>query len=90
VQHLKDLQDNLGAHQDAEVQVGRLRDLAAELHRRPRVGAPAVLALGQLTELLEQRRATERADFAERFAAYDSKGTRRALDDLLVPLGEAT
>jgi CHAD domain-containing protein len=86
VQHLKDLQDNLGEHQDAEVQVGRLRDLAAELHRRPRVGAPAVLAMGQLTELLEQRRAAERADFADRFAAYDAKRTRRALDELLAPL----
>jgi CHAD domain-containing protein len=86
VQRLKDLQDNLGDHQDAEVQVARLRDLAAELHRRPRVGAAAVLAMGQLTELLEQRRAAERAAFAERFAAYDTKRTRRALEDLLAPL----
>jgi CHAD domain-containing protein len=86
VQRLKDLQDNLGEHQDAEVQVGRLRDLATELHRRPKVGAPAVLAMGQLTELLEQRRASERADFADRFAAYDTKRTARALDDLLEPV----
>ncbi|HJR25303.1 MAG TPA: CHAD domain-containing protein, partial [Acidimicrobiales bacterium] len=89
VQRLKGLQDNLGDHQDAEVQVGRLRDLADELHRRPKVGAGAVLAMGQLTELLEQRRAAERADFADRFAAYDSKRTRRALDDLVAPLKEA-
>ena len=58
VSRLKQLQDNLGDHQDAEVQVGRLRDLADELHRMPKVGASAMLAMGQLTEVLEQRRAS--------------------------------
>jgi CHAD domain-containing protein len=86
VQRLKGLQDNLGDHQDAEVQVGRLRELADRVHARPKVGAPSLLAMGQLTELLEQRRAAERAAFADRFAAYDAKGTRRDLDDLLAPL----
>ncbi len=89
VSQLKQLQDNLGEHQDAEVQVGRLRDLAAELHAESNVGAPALLALGQLTEVLEQRRAAERADFAERFAAYDARRTAKGLEDLLAPVRDA-
>jgi CHAD domain-containing protein len=83
VQQLKALQDNLGAHQDAEVHVAELRELAGDLHARSSADAGVLLAMGQLTELLEQRRIAERADFAERFAAYDTKQTQRALDELL-------
>ncbi len=86
VQRLKGLQDNLGQHQDAEVQVGRLRELADDLPARMRGRNAALLALGQITEQLEQRRAFERADFAGRFAAYDTKRTARDLEALLAPL----
>lgn len=85
VSHLKALQDNLGAHQDAEVQLAELRALARELHDGG-VGADVLLAMGRLSDQLERRRLHERDDFAARFAAYDVKANRRALDVLL---GEA-
>jgi CHAD domain-containing protein len=78
---LKGLQDNLGAHQDAEVHGALLRDLVDAL--RPEVGPDAVLAMGQLIERLDRRRTAERAAFSARFAAYDTRATARALDRLL-------
>jgi CHAD domain-containing protein len=94
VSSLKGLQDNLGAHQDAEVHVTLLRELADALHApakptngkggsRPGVDAATLLAMGQLMEVLDQRRQAERDDFAERFAAYDGRSTAHALDALL-------
>ena len=83
VRRLKDLQDNLGEHQDAEVHIEQLAELAHDLHEQRSVGVDALLAMGQLTESLERRRAGARAEFAERFAHYDTAKTQRALDDLL-------
>jgi hypothetical protein len=45
-----------------------------------------MLAIGQLTERLERRRLAARAEFTERFAAYDTKATRRALAATIGPL----
>ena len=88
MQRLKALQDNLGEHQDTEVHVGELRTLSSELHGgAPGVGPGTLIAMGQLTEHLERRRRAAREEFAERFAAYDTKQTRRTLDGVL---GSAT
>ena len=59
-----------------------LRSLVAELDA---TGATArtMVAIGQLTERLDQTRAAARAEFAERFADYDSAATKRSLDALL-------
>ncbi len=81
VGRLKVLQDNLGTHQDADVHGHHLRALAAELAGR--LPVDTVLAAGQLVEQLDQRRAATRAEFAVRFADFDSKPTRQALRDLL-------
>lgn len=83
VQRLKAFQDNLGAHQDAEVHVALIREIADELHRQPGCAPDTLLAMGQLTERLEQIRVATRAEFAERFGDYDRKRTRRALDAAL-------
>jgi CHAD domain-containing protein len=83
VNQLKDLQDNLGAHQDAEVHLAQLRSLAHDLHQRSVVDTDAVLAMGRLSDQLERVRAEERAAFAARFARYDRKRNRRALQALL-------
>ena len=81
VKRLKALQDNLGEHQDAEVHAGRLRTVAGEL---PPTTAPETLvALGQLVEQLERRRVEAREAFADRFAEYDSKATRKAMRAML-------
>ncbi len=82
VKRLKAFQDNLGEHQDAEVHVAELRTISRELHERGASSA-TMLAIGQLTERLDQRRIAERTEFTERFAAYDTGASRRALDAAL-------
>jgi CHAD domain-containing protein len=81
VSRLKALQDTLGAHQDAEVHATALRAIADD----PRQGwtADTLLAIGQLIERLEQRRVARREELADRFGAFDSKDTRKALKALL-------
>lgn len=83
VSQLKALQENLGDHQDAEVQLAALRDLARDLHQRGSVDADALLVMGRLSEHVDRRRRHERAEFAQRFAAYDTKANRRALKQML-------
>ena len=83
VSQLKDLQENLGAHQDAEVHVAQLHDLARDLHRRPDMSSEVLLAMGYLAAHLERRRVAERKDFARRFSRYDTKANRRALTTLI-------
>jgi hypothetical protein len=76
------LQDNLGEHQDAEVHIAEVRAIATELHRLGTSSA-TMLAIGQLNERLEQRRAAAHDEFAVRFAGYDTKATRRTLSTAL-------
>ena len=76
VRRLKALQDNLGEHQDAEVHVTELRAISRELHQDG-ASSDTMLAIGQLTERLDERRIVARAEFAERFAAYDTKATQQ-------------
>ncbi|MEO6126027.1 MAG: CHAD domain-containing protein [Ilumatobacteraceae bacterium] len=85
VRQLKDLQDNLGRHQDAEVHSAELQVVAHELsdeHATP----PTLLALGQLIEHLELEKVSARAEFADRFASFDSKATHRIVTELLESL----
>src|SRR5690606_5759252 len=81
VKALKKLQDNLGEHQDAVAHGELLRGVAADVHAG--MGADAMLACGRLVEAFHQRQVTARAEFVERFAAYDRARTRRALRRLL-------
>ena len=83
VQRLKALQDNLGEYQDTEVHSAQLRGISRELHDNAGIGADTLLAMGQLTEHFERRRQAARHEFAARFAAYDDKKTRQALEALL-------
>jgi len=82
VKRLKALQENLGEHQDAEVHITLLRSLAAELDATG-AAARTMVAIGQLTERLDQTRVSARAEFAGRFADYDSPATKHSLDALL-------
>jgi CHAD domain-containing protein len=84
VARLKALQDNLGEHQDAEVQSAQLRRLARELHGD--AAAPDVLlALGGLTELLDQRQRAARRTFDEHFAAYEAGAAGSSAGKVLLP-----
>lgn len=82
VKRLKALQDNLGEHQDAEVHIAMLGAVADELHQAD-ASADTMVAIGQLTHQLDQQRLAARTEFAERFADYDRRATRRALDAML-------
>jgi CHAD domain-containing protein len=81
VSRLKALQDTLGEHQDAEVHAAALRTIADDSEQG--WSADTLLAVGQLIERLEQRRVASRAELADRFAAFDSKGTAKALAALV-------
>ena len=82
VKRLKALQDNLGEHQDAEVHIHMLRAVATELHESG-ASADTMVAIGQLTERLDQQRHAVRVEFAERFADYDKPATQHALDAMI-------
>jgi CHAD domain-containing protein len=82
VKRLRALQDNLGEHQDAEVHVHMLRAVATELHGTG-ASADTMVAIGQLTERLDQQRQAARVEFAERFADYDNPATQHALAAML-------
>jgi CHAD domain-containing protein len=82
VRRLKVLQDNLGEHQDAEVHITELREIARVVHEQG-ASSDTMLAIGQLSEQLDQRRHAAHVEFASRFADYDTKATRRALDKAL-------
>jgi len=60
--------------------VALLRDLSSDLRGTP----PATfVALGQLTERLDHVRVAARADFATRFAAYDTDDTQQVFAKML-------
>lgn len=82
VKRLKALQDNLGEHQDAAVHVELLADVVAELQATG-YSPETMFAIGELTERLSQQRAAARAEFARRFAGYDTRSTERALAAVL-------
>jgi CHAD domain-containing protein len=83
VAQLKSLQDNLGAHQDAEVQVAELRTIAHDLSERRALGVEGTIAVGRLIDQLEAVRRRERSAFAQRFAGYDTAANRKLLDTIL-------
>jgi CHAD domain-containing protein len=85
VGQLKALQHNLGEHQDAEVHLTQLGQLADELQGAGTVDASVLLAMGRLSEHLDRRRLAEREAFAERFAAYDTRANRELMKRLLAP-----
>ena len=82
VKRLKALQDNLGEHQDAEVHVALIREIAADIHQGTAT-TETLLALGQLTERLEQIRIAARREFAEQFSVYDTSSTEHAFAAML-------
>ncbi len=71
IRALKGMQDVLGLHQDREVQIAMLRELAHELVSRP--GGPgALMAVGTLIERLQAEGHDARQRFAGVFADFAS------------------
>jgi CHAD domain-containing protein len=87
VKRLKALQDNLGEHQDAAVHVDMLHDIVRHLGETSApAGTPTLdtmVAIGRLTERLDQQRRAARSEFADRFADYDTPKTQHALDGVI-------
>lgn len=94
VKRLKALQENLGEHQDAAVHAADLRAAAHALHTGtgttgttgttdPAALVDTLLAMGRLLAQLERVRDRTRLEFADRFTAYDTRSTRRALEAAL-------
>ncbi len=69
VKALKGLQDVLGRHQDRDVQVHVLKQLAPEVMREPD-GAQALMTLGVLVQQLEADAAQARSEFAASFETF--------------------
>lgn len=65
------------------MQTTQLKAMSEQLYAAPGITAETLLATGRLTEVFDRRRQEARAQFAERFATYDTKPTARALAELL-------
>ena len=86
IARLKQLQDNLGAYQDLQVQRAVLRAFREHAQAAPAAGTGAAEfgAIDDLCAELAEREGKTRAGFAARFARYDS---RRAHGKLAAALG---
>ena len=76
IARLKRLQDNLGAYQDVQVQRAVLEEFRE--HARASLATAAVDAIGDQCAALAERERRTRAEFAARFASYDSKRAHKA------------
>ena len=76
IARLKCLQDNLGAYQDVQVQRAVLEEFRE--HARASLATAAVDAIGDQCAALAERERRTRAEFAARFAGYDSKRAHKA------------
>ena len=82
VGRLKSLQDNLGAHQDTEVHSTQMIALL-EHPDAEHWSHETKAAAGELVQHLRQKADDARAEFAHRFADYDSPATQKALSRIL-------
>ncbi len=77
VRALKGLQENLGNFQDYEVQADTLQRMSLEMMEEQLAPPETYLALGVLIERLHDRCRQAREEFADRFARFDTKATRK-------------
>jgi CHAD domain-containing protein len=80
VRRMVGLQDVLGAHQDADVAVARLRALAAE--RGAELGPATVFAMGEVAERYQQSMPGLRSDARRQFVAVEGKEWKRLREAL--------
>jgi CHAD domain-containing protein len=81
IKSLKGLQDVLGLHQDREVQMEMLREIAQSLVSKPG-GAGALMAIGVLIERLEADAEAARESFAASFAEFASEAQCKLVADV--------
>ena len=81
IARLKRLQDNLGTYQDVQVQRAVLE--AFREHARASLDAAALDSIDAQCAALTERESRTRAEFAARFASYDSKRAHKAFRAVL-------
>lgn len=89
IKALKQLQDNLGAFNDLEVQQHHLREMAAQMATAGAAQPPTLMAMGRLVDQLELRQAEERRRFADCFARFSTRENRRRFRRLFREQGRA-
>ncbi|MFZ0470608.1 MAG: CHAD domain-containing protein [Thiogranum sp.] len=89
IKELKQLQDNLGDFQDADVQMGALKSFAMEMRRRGEYTAATGKAMDALLAVLESRLQRVRAEFESRFELFASDTNRARFKHLFHPREEA-
>ncbi len=82
IKELKALQDNLGEFQDCQVQAEAVRVMAEELLRGG-APAPTLMAMGRMTETLEERERRARLEFDARFQRFSSPGNQQRMAELI-------
>jgi CHAD domain-containing protein len=82
VRELKGLQDVLGDYQDNQVQAEAIERLGQQMIEGRDVPAATLIAMGGIVEHLDVRGDEARDRFAARFAQFDTKAVRRAVQSL--------
>jgi CHAD domain-containing protein len=82
VRELKDLQDCLGAFQDAQVQQHHLAESAEQMMAAGGTPVTAFLAMGELAGHVAGQGHAARGEFTGRFAEFASRANRRRFHDL--------
>lgn len=89
IKALKGVQDVLGEFQDCEVQKGSLRGFGESMVTENGVASvPAVLAMGQLIDQIDEREHAARQQFAAHFESFDAKETRMHFRTLFAPASD--
>ena len=83
---MKNLQDNLGEHNDLHVQVDKLKGFSAELQKQRTLSKETRQALSILVEHLEELQLQHRADFAASFEKLSGKAVKRQFKHLFKPV----
>lgn len=89
VGNLKSLQDNLGYFHDCDVQQRALRAFSEEMMQHGEAPAQTFLAMGLLIDSIQRRQQRAGAEFATRFAAFDSPDNRHDYRRLFKSNGRA-
>lgn len=85
VKRLKTFQEVLGIFQDYEVQSHALTAFARDMHAQGTAPAETYMAMGALASRLIAGQQAARADFAGRFAAFDTRDVHRRFKHLFGP-----
>jgi len=85
IKTLKELLNNLGDYQDAEVQALKLREFAQQMGLEGKVPVYTLLAMGMLVDGLLKKQQTAHDQFADRFSGFSGSENRNNFKQLFAP-----